>query len=110
MNQLPENATIRQINKQTLWTHFIGHFNENYSQFLEKISTDKNLVLLELGVGFNTPVIIRYPFEQITFDNPNVTLIRLNRSHYQAIPQNRDKTISFDEDISEVFDYWLSRI
>lgn len=33
MNQLPENATIRQINKQTLWTHFIGHFNENYSQF-----------------------------------------------------------------------------
>ena len=33
MNKLPENATIRQINKQTLWTHFIGHFNENYSQF-----------------------------------------------------------------------------
>ena len=33
MPQLPENATIRQINKQTLWTHFIVHFNENYSPF-----------------------------------------------------------------------------
>ncbi len=83
---------------------------DNYSEFLEKIDLSKNLVLMELGVGFNTPVIIRYPFEQITFENPNVKLIRLNRSHAHAIPQNKDKTISFDENISDVFDYWLSRI
>ena len=82
----------------------------NYSRFLEKIEDDDKLILLELGVGFNTPVIIRYPFEQMTHDNPNVTLIRLNRSHAQAIPENKDKTISFDEKISEVFDYWTKRI
>ena len=41
----------------------------NYSKFLEKIEEDdpdSNLVLLELGVGFSTPTIIRYPFERIT--------------------------------------------
>ena len=81
-----------------------------YSRFLEKIEENDKLVLLELGVGFNTPVIIRYPFEQMTHDNPNVTLIRLNRSYAQAIPENEDKTISFDEDVEEILDYWLSRI
>lgn len=81
-----------------------------YSRFLEKIEENDKLVLLELGVGFNTPVIIRYPFEQMTHDNPNVTLIRLNRSYAQAIPENEDKTISFDEEISEIFNYWTKRI
>ncbi|MBQ6512163.1 hypothetical protein [Methanobrevibacter sp.] len=83
---------------------------ENYSRFLGKINEEDKLVLLELGVGFNTPVIIRYPFEQMTYNNPNVSLIRLNRSHSQAIPENKDKTISFDEDLSEIFDYWCGRI
>ena len=68
--------------------------HDNYSKFLEKIEPDDRLVLLELGVGFNTPIIIRYPFEQMTHDNPNVTLIRLNRSYAQAIPENKNKTIS----------------
>ena len=82
----------------------------NYSDYLGHVDENKNIVFLELGVGFNTPVIIRYPFEQMTHDNPNSTLIRLNRSHPDAIPQNRDRTIGFDEEISEVFGYWLSRV
>ena len=82
----------------------------NYSRYLEHVDEDKNTVFLELGVGFNTPSIIRYPFEQMTYDNPNTTLIRLNRSSSQAIPENKDKTICFDEKISEIFTYWLSRI
>lgn len=36
--------------------------NRKYGEFLEN-SKNKNLVLLELGVGFNTPGIIRIPFE-----------------------------------------------
>ena len=82
--------------------------NENYNEFLEKM--DGNIVFLELGVGYNTPGIIRYPFEQMTYANPDTTLIRLNRDYPQAIPQNSKKTISFDEDIGEILDYWLSRI
>ena len=87
-----------------------GEMYNNYSGYLEHVDEDKNIVFLELGVGFNTPAIIRYPFEQMTYDNPNTTLIRLNRSSAQAIPQNKDKTICFDEKISEIFEYWLSRI
>ena len=82
--------------------------NENYSNFLKKI--DGKFVFLEIGVGFNTPGIIRYPFEQMTYNNEQATLIRLNLDYPQAIPENKDKTISFDENVEEILDYWLSRI
>ncbi len=82
--------------------------NENYSNFLNKI--DGKFVFLEIGVGFNTPGIIRYPFEQMTYNNDDATLIRLNLDYPQVIPENKDKTISFDENVEEILDYWLSRI
>lgn len=81
---------------------------DNYRKFLSKIDENKNTVFLELGVGFNTPTIIRYPFEQMTYNNQNMKLIRLNRDYPDAILENKSKTISFDEEISEVFDYCLS--
>ena len=40
-------------------------------------SKGKNVVLLEIGVGFNTPGIIRFPFEQMTTDSEKTTLIRI---------------------------------
>ena len=83
--------------------------NKRYKKFLDKIG-DAKVVFLELGVGYNTPVIIRYPFEQWTYDNENATLIRLNRDFPDAIKENESKTISFDEDMDEIFDYWISRI
>ena len=43
-----------------------------------------NLLLLELGVGFNTPTIIRHPFEQMAQQLPHATLVRLNRDFPQA--------------------------
>lgn len=48
-----------------------------YCDFVDKMGT-KKAVLLELGVGFNTPSIIRFPFEKMTYDNQNLSLIRLN--------------------------------
>ena len=83
--------------------------NGRYKNFLDNVG-DAKVVFLELGVGYNTPVIIRYPFEQWIYDNENATLIRLNRDFPGAIKENESKTISFDEDMDEIFDYWLSRI
>ena len=83
--------------------------NKRYMDYLDKIK-GKNVVFLEIGVGFNTPVIIRYPFEQMTYDNPNATLIRLNKDYADAIKENKSKTISFDENVEEILDYWLSRV
>ncbi|WP_407377178.1 SIR2 family NAD-dependent protein deacylase [Methanobrevibacter sp.] len=82
--------------------------NDRYYDFLHNI--DDKFVFLEIGVGFNTPGIIRYPFEQMTYNNDDATLIRLNLDYPQAIPENKEKTISFDENVEEILDYWLSRI
>jgi len=73
----------------------------SYQQFLSGIST-KKLVLLEIGVGYNTPSLIKFPFEQITSNHRNTTLIRINRDHPQASRENNDKTIVFKEDAAEV--------
>jgi hypothetical protein len=47
---------------------------QSYKNFIQN-SYSRRLCLLELGVGFNTPVIIRYPFELITLKYPYATLI-----------------------------------
>lgn len=43
-------------------------------------------VLLELGVGFNTPTIIRFPFERMACENKKLFLIRLNKDE-SAVPE-----------------------
>ncbi|MBM7651223.1 Sir2 family NAD-dependent protein deacetylase [Neobacillus cucumis] len=76
-------------------------WNQSYNTFLKE-SGGKKLVFLELGVGFNTPGIIRYPFEQMTYHNKNATLIRLNKENPEGAKENIDKTIAFTEDMQEV--------
>ena len=63
---------------------------------------EKNIVLLELGVGFNTPAIIRHPFENITVNYPYAKLIRINITK-ETIPERlSEKTILLQDDIGEV--------
>lgn len=50
---------------------------DRYAGFLEQ-HKDKKVVLLELGVGFNTPIIIRFPFEKMVRENSSYSLIRMN--------------------------------
>ncbi len=57
-----------------------------YKDFLKKLENKKG-VLLELGVGFNTPTIIRFPFEKMVWENKNLSLIRLNMNE-DAVPEN----------------------
>lgn len=63
---------------------------------------DRKLLLLELGVGYNTPTIIRFPFEAMTHKNKNAVLVRVNAQYPGAIPENAKKTLSFAEDIKDV--------
>lgn len=41
----------------------------------------KKLVVLELGVGFNTPGILRLPDERLAASHANVSLVRVNEAH-----------------------------
>lgn len=75
---------------------------ERYEAFLQRAARGRT-VLLELGVGFNTPGIIRFPFEQMTYENENATLIRCNRDAPEGFPETRKRTIAFTENMNEVF-------
>lgn len=74
-----------------------------YESFIKNIG-HKRVVYLEFGVGYNTPGIIRYPFERFTYANPNAYLIRLNLDYPDGIVENKARTISFTEDISAVLE------
>lgn len=75
---------------------------ERYEQFMQRYADHGNVVLLELGVGFNTPAIIRYPFEQVTYRNPNATLVRLNSEYPHGFEETASRTISFTENMEQV--------
>lgn len=74
-----------------------------YDDFI-KNNSEKNVLLLEFGIGFNTPGIIRFPFEQMTFMHDNFNLIRFN-DKYAMIPNKiQDRSISVTDSISETID------
>ena len=78
-------------------------YSRKYDEFLNKIQ-NKNVVLLEIGVGFNTPGIIRFPFEQMTANNLRTTLIRINKDYPSPMLEIENKTISFDEDTNKIIE------
>lgn len=63
---------------------------QRYQNFLHTRANEK-ILFLELGVGYNTPVIIKYPFWQMTAKNKNSTYacINLNYASAPAYIQNR---------------------
>ena len=61
----------------------------------------KRGVLLELGVGFNTPVIIRFPFEKMTAQNDNFYLVRLNMNELDCIMDLGNKVSLIAGDMSK---------
>ena len=77
--------------------------SEKYEDFLSR-SKGKNVVLLEIGVGFNTPGIIRFPFEQMTANNVKTTLIRINKDYPNPMLEIKNKIISFDEDTNKIIE------
>ena len=76
---------------------------KEYEKFLDR-TKNKNVVLLEIGVGFNTPGIIRFPFEQMTEKNLNTTLIRINKDYPSTILEIKDKSILFNEDTNKIIE------
>jgi hypothetical protein len=57
---------------------------------------------LELGVGSNTPVIIKYPFWRMTAENPNAAYVCLNYGEAYAPKEIERQSICISRDIGEV--------
>ena len=81
--------------------------NNGYENFIEK-NKNKKLLLIELGVGFNTPGIIRFPFENMTLKFKNTTLIRVNDKFSDLAFEIQDKAILINDDCSNFINNIIS--
>ena len=91
INIRKDDSFVEDSNWHQLYNAYKNFINSNI---------DKKLVLIELGVGFNTPSIIRFPFERLAYEYENVTLIRIN-DRYTDITyelQNNKNVITMKED------------
>ena len=73
-----------------------------YDQFLQRHRNLK-VVFLELGVGYNTPVIIKYPFWQMTAKNPKATYICINAREAFCPKEIERQAVCMNDDIDRVF-------
>lgn len=74
---------------------------ERYERFVRNYR-DKKLLLLELGVGGNTPVIIKYPFWNFTLQNADALYVCVNRGEAVCPREIKARSILIDADIGEV--------
>ncbi len=75
---------------------------ERYEEFLNS-HDGRPLVFLELGVGYNTPVIIKYPFWRMTERNPNAVYVCINHSNVACPDTIRQRSLCIADDTASVF-------
>ena len=74
---------------------------QRYNQFLYRHQNHK-VVFFELGVGWNTPGIIRYPFWQRTKVWPQAVYVSVNLEGTVIPNEIRSKTVSIQDDLRHV--------
>ena len=72
-----------------------------YHEFLTK-HQNKPILFLELGVGYNTPVIIKYPFWRMTAENPQNVYACINLHNTVCPVQIIKQSVCINEDIGKV--------
>ena len=71
---------------------------ERYENFL-RTRAGQRILFLELGVGYNTPVIIKYPFWQMTAKNPDAVYACINKGQAICPSEIENRSICIDADI-----------
>ena len=61
-----------------------------------------HILFLELGVGMNTPGIIKFPFWRMTYRNPNAFYACLNFGESYAPKEIEERSVCIDADISDL--------
>jgi NAD-dependent SIR2 family protein deacetylase len=65
------------------------------------------LLILEIGAGFNTPSVVRWPMEALAAKYPNARFIRIN-PHHAAVPPNiAGRSVALRRDAGEALDLLL---
>lgn len=76
---------------------------ERYDDFLAKRKSG-HVLFLELGVGFNTPVIIKYPFWKMTAENPDAVYACVNSGEAFCPDEISERSVCISGDIREVLE------
>lgn len=63
-----------------------------YTKWLQG-TVNRNLCILELGVGMRFPTVIRWPFEKVAYFNQKASFIRVHSKLYQVAEEIKDKSI-----------------
>ena len=74
---------------------------ERYGNFL-RTRADGKILFLELGVGFNTPGIIKYPFWRMVLENPNAVYASINLDNCTVPGEIGRQSICIHADIGTV--------
>ena len=74
---------------------------ERYGNFL-RTRAGQRVLFWELGVGYNTPAIIKYPFWRMTAENPRATYACVNQGQATAMRGLEKRSILIDGDIGDV--------
>lgn len=77
--------------------------SERYALFLRRHQNMK-ILFLELGTGMNTPGIIKYPFWQMTYQNPKAVYACVNLGEAYAPKEIDSRAICINGDIGEVLE------
>lgn len=77
---------------------------ERYNEFLRR-HKGLHILFLEIGVGMNTPAIIKYPFWKMTYANPNAVYACLNFGEAYVPDEIAKQSICINVDIHEVLNF-----
>ncbi len=81
---------------------------KRYTQF-EKHHRYKKVLYLEIGVGYNTPGIIKYNFWQQTGQNPNASYVCLNMEQQEIPADIRNRSLCITGDSAKAVEMLLKR-
>ncbi len=80
-----------------------------YENFI-RTRKNMNVLFLELGVGYNTPIIIKYPFWQMTAKNKKAIYACINYGEAVCPDEIKKQSICIDDDIGDVILNCMSKI
>lgn len=83
------------------WHQAESRFSDFLQSMTEAAKDGKRVVLLELGVGFNTPTIIRFPFEKLMREYDNMNMIRLNLNEAVVPLSFGNRIVGINEDMEK---------
>ena len=81
---------------------------QRYEWFLRS-RKELRVVFLELGVGYNTPGIIKYPFWQMTAANPRATYVCVNYQDALCPREIEQQSLCIQGDIHQVLEQLVGR-